>query len=120
MQALPMLNRIPDAAQASKVQVVLPTKNGAPALGPDGKPVAGGSAGAGAAGAAGAGASVEKNVIMILNEIAMSKSQCMDWTMLREEGQPHARKFTWQLKMGTYETQGVSVQTSMNTILVSN
>jgi len=99
MQALPMLNRIPDAAQASKVQVVLPTKNGAAV---DGK-AAGGAEGAAAGPASGA---VEKNVIMILNEIAMSKSQCMDWTMLREEGPPHARKFTWVLKMGTYETQG--------------
>ena len=103
MQALPMLNRIPDAAQASKVQVVLPTKNGATAAGADGKAP-------GAEGAAGlAAGSVEKNVIMILNEIAMSKSQCMDWNMLREEGPPHARKFTWALKMGTYETQGVSL-----------
>jgi len=49
---------------------------------------------------------VSKNVIMILNEIAMSKSKCMDWTMVKEEGPPHARKFTWSLKMGEFETTG--------------
>jgi len=101
MQALPMLNRIPDAAQASKVQVVVPmTKNG-------GAPAKGGAGGAGgAAGAAGGDGAVAKNVIMILNEIAMSKSQCMEWNMVREEGPPHARKFTWSLKMGDFLTEG--------------
>ena len=50
---------------------------------------------------------VSKNVIMILNEIAMSKSMHMDWTIVKEEGPPHARKVTWSLKMGEFETTGV-------------
>jgi len=103
MQALPMLNRLPDAASASKVNVVIPnaTKaNGAAAGTP-------GSGGDGAGSGGGDESSVVKNVIMILNEIAMSQSQCMEWNMVREDGPPHARRFTWSLKMGTYETTGV-------------
>ena len=60
---------------------------------------------------------VSKNVIMILNEIAMSKSKCMDWTMVKEEGPPHARKFTWSLKMGEFETTGVGHHNSLIKIL---
>lgn len=100
MQALPMLNRLPDAASASKVSVVIPNQkatNGAAAA------AAGGS---GETGSEETSTTV-KNVIMILNEIAMSQSQCMEWSMVREDGPPHARRFTWSLKMGTYETEGV-------------
>ena len=60
---------------------------------------------------------VSKNVIMILNEIAMSKSKCMDWTMVKEEGPPHARKFTWSLKMGEFETTGVGGITTLQSIM---
>ena len=47
-----------------------------------------------------------KNVIMVLNEIAMSQGVCMDWTMVDEDGPPHMRAFTWTLKMGSYEAVG--------------
>ena len=47
-----------------------------------------------------------KNVIMALNECAMTHQQCMEWAMVRETGPPHARKFTWSLKMGDYEAHG--------------
>ena len=60
---------------------------------------------------------VSKNVVMILNEIAMSKSKCMDWTMVKEEGPPHARKFTWSLKMGEFETTGVGGITTLQSIM---
>ena len=101
MQALPMLNRLPDAANASKVSVVIPNAASA----------ANGSASAGGAGGAGPAGDKEsvqtKNVIMMLNEIAMSQNQCLDWNMVREDGPPHARKFTWSLKMGEHETMGI-------------
>lgn len=48
-----------------------------------------------------------KNVIMALNECAMTHQQCMEWAMVKEDGPPHARKFTWSLKMGDYEAQGI-------------
>jgi hypothetical protein len=47
-----------------------------------------------------------KNVIMVLNEIAMSQGVCMDWTMVDEDGPPHMRAFTWTLKMGSYDAVG--------------
>jgi len=102
MQALPMLNRLPDAASASKVSVVIPSVKAEGANGG----AAGGGGGA-SAGEGGEGGSTVKNVIMILNEIAMAQSQCMEWNMVREDGPPHARRFTWSLKMGDYETEGV-------------
>ena len=44
-----------------------------------------------------------KNVIMVLNEIAMQQQVCIDWNILDEDGPPHMRAFTYTLKMGSYE-----------------
>ena len=97
MQALPVLNRLADASAPSKSNVVTG----------GGTHISGGSgpAGDGATGEGSLDGSV-KNVIMALNECAMTHQQCMEWTMLREDGPPHARKFTWSLKMGEYEAHG--------------
>ena len=97
MQALPVLNRLADASAPSKSNVV--TGGGTHI------PGGSGPAGDGATGEGSLDGSV-KNVIMALNECAMTHQQCMEWTMLREDGPPHARKFTWSLKMGEYEAHG--------------
>ena len=94
-QALPVLNRLTDASAPTKSNVVTGTtassgKTGAPSDLP-GEGSLDGSV---------------KNVIMALNECAMTNQQCMEWAMVREEGPPHARKFTWSLKMGEYEAHG--------------
>ena len=47
-----------------------------------------------------------KNVIMVLNEIAMQQQVCIDWNILDEDGPPHMRAFTYTLKMGSYEAVG--------------
>ena len=44
-----------------------------------------------------------KNVIMVLNEIAMQQQVCIDWNIVDEDGPPHMRAFTYTLKMGSYE-----------------
>jgi len=87
VQALPYLHQLPDIKKASKVAAV-PANNKkanteAASVTPQGK-----------------------NVIMVLNEIAMSQGVCMDWTMVDEDGPPHMRAFTWTLKMGSYEAVG--------------
>ena len=87
VQALPYLHQMPDIKKASKVAAV-PANNKkanteAASVTPQGK-----------------------NVIMVLNEIAMSQGVCMDWTMVDEDGPPHMRAFTWTLKMGSYEAVG--------------
>ena len=93
---MPVLNRLPDASAPSKSNVV----TGGTIL-----PGASGPAGEGAEGEGSLDGSV-KNVIMALNECAMTHQQCMEWAMVREDGPPHARKFTWSLKMGDYEAHG--------------
>ena len=94
-QALPVLNRLPDASAPSKSNVVtgVTTINGASGNTAD------------CEGEGSLDGSV-KNVIMALNECAMTHQQCMEWAMVREDGPPHARKFTWSLKMGDYEAHG--------------
>merc|ERR1712172_296134 len=47
-----------------------------------------------------------KNVIMVLNEIAMQQQVCIDWNIVDEDGPPHMRAFTYTLKMGSYEAVG--------------
>jgi len=47
-----------------------------------------------------------KNVIMVLNEIAMQQQICIDWNIVDEDGPPHMRAFTYTLKMGSYEAVG--------------
>ena len=44
-----------------------------------------------------------KNVIMVLNEIAMQQQVCIDWNIVDEDGAPHMKVFTYTLKMGSYE-----------------
>jgi len=86
VQALPYLHQMPNIKPASKVAAVPAKKSNdleAAATTPQGK-----------------------NVIMVLNEIAMSQGVCMDWTMVDEDGPPHMRAFTWTLKMGSYEAVG--------------
>ena len=46
-----------------------------------------------------------KNVIMVLNEIAMQQQVCIDWNIVDEDGPPHMRAFTYTLKMGSYEVR---------------
>ena len=87
VQALPYLHQMPNIKPASKVAAVPSSAKKATteaaAVTPQGK-----------------------NVIMVLNEIAMSQGVCMDWTMVDEDGPPHMRAFTWTLKMGSYEAVG--------------
>merc|ERR1711899_613138 len=86
VQALPYLHQMPNIKPASKVAAVPAKKSNdleAAATTPQGK-----------------------NVIMVLNEIAMSQGVCMDWTMVDEDGPPHMRAFTYTLKMGSYEAVG--------------
>jgi len=47
-----------------------------------------------------------KNVTMYLNEIAISNSCTPEWILLSETGPPHARVYTWQLKIGEFVTHG--------------
>ena len=86
IQALAMLNRLPDA---SKISTVIQPSSAGPATDQASQPES------------------VKNVIMILNEIAMAQNQCMEWSMVKEDGPPHARKFTWSLQMGPHEAMGV-------------
>ena len=46
-----------------------------------------------------------KNVIMVLNEIAMQQQVCIDWNCAGEDGPPHMRAFSYTLKMGSYEVR---------------
>ena len=87
VQALPYLHQMPDIKPASKA-VTVPS-GGANKKSSDSEAAFSGPQG--------------KNVIMVLNEIAMTQQVCMDWSMVDEEGPPHMRAFTWILKMGTYE-----------------
>lgn len=50
--------------------------------------------------------SVEKNVNMALNEIAMVNECVPEWTLMSESGPPHQKQFTWQLSMGQFMTTG--------------
>ncbi|XP_040577108.1 uncharacterized protein [Lepeophtheirus salmonis] len=47
-----------------------------------------------------------KNVIMALNEIAMTNGLCPEWNMVSDQGLPHQRTFTWSLKLGDHEVVG--------------
>merc|ERR1711976_371841 len=47
-----------------------------------------------------------KNVIMVLNEIAMQQQVCIDWNIVDEDGPPHMRAFTYTLKMGSDQAGG--------------
>ena len=95
IQALPVLNQLADASAPTKSNVVTGTSSTCGKTGT-------------AAEVSGEGSldGSVKNVIMALNECAMTNQQCMEWAMVREEGPPHARKFTWSLKMGDYEAHG--------------
>ena len=68
-----------------------------------------------------------KNVIMVLNEIAMQQQVCIDWNIVDEDGPPHMRAFTYTLKMGSYEVSFFlsfnylsSLQNEQNIVLVGN
>ena len=47
-----------------------------------------------------------KNVISLLNEAAVGNSITPEWTLISESGPPHAKVFTWELKMGEFITNG--------------
>lgn len=36
-----------------------------------------------------------KNVIMALNEIAMIRGACIEWSLLGENGPPHMKTYVW-------------------------
>ena len=47
-----------------------------------------------------------KNIMMLLNEVALVSSTTLDWELISETGPSHARNFTWELKMGEFKTIG--------------
>ena len=96
VQALPYLNQMPNIKPPSKAATI-PN-----ATGP------GASGGASKKATESAAMTKEgKNVIMVLNEIAMQQQVCIDWNILDEDGPPHMRAFTYTLKMGSYEVCNV-------------
>lgn len=47
-----------------------------------------------------------KNVVMLINEIAVSHGLAIEWEMLSANGPPHMKSYTCQLKVGTHECVG--------------
>jgi len=47
-----------------------------------------------------------KNIMLLLNETAVTNNISPQWEMLSEAGPAHARSYTWQLTMGEFVTIG--------------
>jgi len=91
VQALPYLNQMPDIKPPSKAAAIPKSKTASKAATETASKVDGAEG---------------KNVIMVLNEIAMQQQVCIDWNCAGEDGPPHMRAFSYTLKMGSYEAVG--------------
>jgi len=87
-QALEIVRKIPDPSSAGKVVA---------------KPVSAGDEGEPLTTAVQPGS---KHVTMKLNEIAIVNDCTPEWLLLSETGPPHAKVYTWQLKIGEFITHG--------------
>jgi len=90
-QAMPIVRNLPDPAAVASV-VTSPTISSDPE--------------AGATISCGPTGSIQKNVNMALNEIAMMNGCVPEWSLISETGPPHQKVFTWQLSLGQYVTTG--------------